>query len=228
MTVTSTSYPRLSRPFLFSLGCTSNFSVMPLKFIAALPFLSLTEQKQRREQTLAAIMNLPNEPKCTEAEGKTNSIELRVSSRRQRSIELRKLGAKIPQIQERIFEETGVMWSYMTIRRDLSSVTAAEELDELRRQQDADIAFEQDRKVRLEYRDRQIERLMPRKSLDIEVNVATKVEVQKNVTVTQLLQRYQQFISGTIKTNDICSNNPEQPVPAEAAADTQATGISVT
>ena len=108
------------------------------------------------------------------------SFELKVANRRRRIIELRCLGYKIPQIREKLAEE-GKTWSEFTIKSDLSSITAEEVLEELIRQQCADIALAENRKDKLEYRDRQIERLIPRKSAQTEVNVG--VNAVPKVTV---------------------------------------------
>ena len=76
-----------------------------------------------------------NVQKCPEIEEKNrvSSLELKIEARRHRIIELRKLGLKIPEIQRLIAEETGVWWNEKTIRRDLCSITAKEELEELNR-----------------------------------------------------------------------------------------------
>jgi hypothetical protein len=116
------------------------------------------------------------------AESKVNhspSFGLKVANRRRRIIELRCLGYKIPQIKEKLAEE-GQVWSEFTIKSDLRSLSAEEVLEELNRQQCADIALAENRKDKLEFRDRMIERLMPRKSTQTEVNVGL---AQPKVTV---------------------------------------------
>jgi|WetSurMetagenome_2_1015567.scaffolds.fasta_scaffold186721_2 hypothetical protein len=108
------------------------------------------------------------------------SHKLKVAKRRRRVCELRCLGYKIPQIKEKLLEE-GQAWSEDTIKRDLKSEEAEETLSELVRLQYADIALCESRKVKLEYRDRMIERLLPRKSAQTEVNVG--VNSMPKVTV---------------------------------------------
>jgi hypothetical protein len=120
-----------------------------------------------------------NPLKSAESQKTRSSHKLKVAKRRHRVIELRCLGYKIPQIKEKLAEE-GQDWSEDTIKRDLRSEDAEETLSELTRQQFADIALCESRKVKLEYRDRLIERLMPRKSPETEVNISTvpKVSVE--------------------------------------------------
>ncbi len=157
--------------------------------LPALPFLDLEAQRLRRERSLAIVVKLENELKCAEKEDKPghgSTFELKVAARRRRVIELRKLGYKILDIQRRIADETGVTWSEATIKRDLQSITAEEELEELKRQQDADIALEEDRKVRLEYRYRQIEQLTPRKNPEVHVNIAQQVKVEGTEVMVDL------------------------------------------
>ena len=133
--------------------------------LPALPFLSLEQQQERRIRGAAVLLNLENGLKRAESEHKSSGLELQIASRRRLVIEYKKIGLKIFEIQHAIAEKTGVTWSEHTIKRDLSSITAEEELEELMRQQNRDIALESDSKVRMEYRDRQIERLMPKRVL---------------------------------------------------------------
>jgi hypothetical protein len=149
--------------------------------LPALPFLDLEAQRERKSRSLAVMVtqNLAqNVRKCPEDEPKSCALELQIIARRRMVIEYKKLGLKIFEIQQAIFNKTGVMWSEKTIRRDLSSVTAEDELEELKRQQDRDIALESDSKVRMEMRDRQIERLMPRKSPEVQINTAVQVNAK--------------------------------------------------
>jgi DNA-binding transcriptional MerR regulator len=125
-------------------------------------------------------MDTENQLKSAEStKNQPTSHKLKVAKRRRRVCELRCLGLKIPQIKEMLSKE-GQNWSEDTIKRDLSSLQAQETLEELERQQLSDIAFAEDRKTKLEYRDRMIERLMPRKSPQTEVNVGL---AQPKVTV---------------------------------------------
>ena len=161
--------------------------------------------------------NSLNQPFKTEKRH-SEIFKQKVASRRQRELELRCLGYKIKQIQKQMGEEGSGWWDEDTIRADLKTVTAEEWRDELIRQQNADIALEDDRKVKLEYRDRMIERLTPRKSPDVSVQIANQVQVEKNVTVNQLLLRYQQFRRGRDGERTVCSNSSGQQVD-QAGAD---------
>lgn len=136
----------------------------------------------------------------------SGSFSLKVVNRRRRVFELRCLGYKIPQIKEKLAEE-GHFWSEDTIKSDLHSEDASAFLEELERQQFADIALEDDRKVKLEYRDRMIERLTPRKSPDVSVNIANQLQVEKDDTINQLLQHYQEFNRETNEERPVCSDN---------------------
>jgi len=102
------------------------------------------------------------------------SFKLKVTIRRGRIIELRMLGYKIPDIKNKLADE-GQFWSEDTIKNDLASSDASDFLQELKRQQAADIALCDDRQTRLEYRDREINRLSPRKSPENQVNVGVNV-----------------------------------------------------
>jgi DNA-binding transcriptional MerR regulator len=141
----------------------------------------------------------------------TRSFSLKVANRRRRVFELRCLGYKIPQIKEKLAEEKQFC-SEDTIKADLHSDDATAFLEELERQQFADIALEDDRKVRLEYRDRMIERLKPRKSPDVAVNIANQLQVEKDDTVNQLLRRYQELNQGSSETSSLCCDNSQEPI----------------
>ena len=150
----------------------------------------------------------------------TRSFSLKVANRRRRVFELRCLGYKIPQIKEKLAEENQ-FWSEDTIKADLHSDDATAFLEELERQQFADIALEDDRKVRLEYRDRMIERLKPRKSPDVAVSIANQLQVENDDTVNQLLRRYQELNQGSNETSSLCGDNCQEPV-HNTGADTKA------
>jgi len=141
----------------------------------------------------------------------SGSFSLKVANRRRRVFELRCLGYKIPQIKEKLAEEKQ-FWSEDTIKADLHSDDATAFLEELERQQFADIALEDDRKVRLEYRDRMIERLKPRKSPDVAVNIANQLQVEKDDTVNQLLRHYQELNQGSNETSSLCGDNSQEPI----------------
>jgi len=143
----------------------------------------------------------------------SRSFELRVSNRRRRVFELRCLGYKIPQIKEKLAEEKQ-FWSEDTIKADLRSDEASAYLEELQRQQFADIALEDDRKVKLEYRDRMIERFTPKKTPD----PAIVNTVNQQVTVKgqdNLLEEYADVISQAAEVNQsiptICTGEPVDP-----------------
>jgi len=201
-----------------------------MRDLPALPFLDLESQRLRREKNLGVLVgNSGNPPNITETSGNpphTDIFKQKIGARRQRVIELKKLGLKILQIQQKLADE-GQYWSYDTIKCDLKSITAEEELEELKRQQDADIALTDDRKVRLEYRDRQIERLTPRKSPEVQLSIANQIKVEeKNVTV--MLAEYEQLIeeAAGAKAGDLQKNNSGEPV-HKADSDAEASEISV-
>jgi hypothetical protein len=128
-------------------------------------------------------MSAKNQLKPAESKVKHSpSFGLKVANRRRRIIELRCLGYKIPQIKEKLAEE-GQLWSEFTIKSDLRSLSAEEVLEELNRQQCADIALAENRKDKLEFRDRMIERLMPRKSAQTEVNIGLNATPKVTVEI---------------------------------------------
>ena len=92
------------------------------------------------------------------------------------------LGYKIPQIKDVLAEE-GQVWSEDTIKSDLASLTAEETLEELKRQQCTDIALAKNRKDKLEYRDRMIERLTPRRTPETQVNVGVNMQPKVSVEI---------------------------------------------
>ena len=112
----------------------------------------------------------------------SESFKLKVANRRRRVIELRLLGYKIPQIKDVLAEE-GQVWSEDTIKSDLASLTAEETLEELKRQQCTDIALAKNRKDKLEYRDRMIERLTPRRTPETQVNVGVNMQPKVSVEI---------------------------------------------
>ena len=128
----------------------------------------------------------------------SSSFKLKVAARRRRIIDLRCLGYKIPDIKNKLAEE-GQFWSEDTIKTDLDSIDAQEYLQELKRQQAADIALCDDRQVRLEYRDREIDRLSPRKSPEVALNVNQQTTVNQP---TNLLEEYADAISQAAEVNE--------------------------
>ena len=128
----------------------------------------------------------------------SSSFKLKVAARRRRIIDLRCLGYKIPDIKNKLAEE-GQFWSEDTIKTDLDSIDAQEYLQELKRQQAADIALCDDRQVRLEYRGREIDRLSPRKSPEVALNVNQQTTVNQP---TNLLEEYANAISQAAEVNE--------------------------
>lgn len=192
----------------------------------ALPFLDLDAQRLRREKGFAILVKHGKKPLKTAEYRHSRAFQIKVEARRRKVCELRGLGLKIPQIKERLVEE-GEPWSEDTIKCDLKSDVAGEFLEELKRLQLLDIALCKNRKVRLEFRDRFIERESPKKGPDVAVNIANQIQVEKNVTVTQLLLRYQQFVQGSDEASVVCSNDSGQSVD-KAVADEKAKRILVT
>jgi len=160
---------------------------------------------------MASDVEKPLKP--AERQNHSRSFELKVASRRRRVFELRCLGYKIFQIKEKLADEKQ-FWSEDTIKADLRSGDAKAYLEELERQQFADIAMEDDRKVKLEYRDRMIERLTPKKTPD----PAIVNNVNQQVTVKgqdNLLEEYADVISQAAEINQsipaICTGESVDP-----------------
>jgi len=86
---------------------------------------------------------------------------LRIETRRRRVIELRCLGLTIPQISEKLRDE-GFRASEKTIWNDLHSSTVEDFVEELKRRQLADIALSEEYKTRLHFRDRLLDKLIPK------------------------------------------------------------------
>ena len=101
--------------------------------------------------------------------------------RRKRTIELSCKGLTIPQINNALHQED-FETSEHTVFDDLHSQTADEYKEELERQQRADITMAQkDLKLRLEYRDRMIDRLTPKRiEQKVEGGETFRVEIIDN------------------------------------------------
>ncbi len=101
--------------------------------------------------------------------------------RRKRTIELSCKGLTIPQINNALHQEH-FETSEHTVFDDLHSQTADEYREELERQQRADITMaKEDLKIRLEYRDRMIDRLTPKRiEQKIEGGETFRVEIVDN------------------------------------------------
>ena len=101
--------------------------------------------------------------------------------RRKRTLELHVKGLTIPQINKALHDEH-FETSEHTVFDDVHSQTADEYKEELKRQQRADITMaKDDLKVRLEYRDRMIDRLTPKKiEQKIESGENFRVEIVDN------------------------------------------------
>jgi hypothetical protein len=88
---------------------------------------------------------------------------LKQLQRRKRTLELHVKGLTIPQINKALLDEN-YETSEHTVFDDIHSSTAIEYREELERQQRCDITLAQkDLKLRLEYRDRMIDRLTPKR-----------------------------------------------------------------
>ncbi len=164
--------------------------------------LKITEEEDKKGQ------------KCLKLAEETvnhSIVDIKIASRRRRVFELRCLGLKIPQIVEKMAEE-GQLWSESTIKGDLRSDAALEFLEELQRQQLVDIALAKSRKLKLEYRDRMIERFWPRKSPEALFNVTNVVQMEQDVTINLLLERYQQFKRERNQGSAVCSNDSDKRV----------------
>src|SRR3990170_3679139 len=111
--------------------------------------------------------------KRKETERKPTAKQLQ---RRKRTLELHVKGLTIPQINKALHDEH-FETSEHTVFDDVHSQTADEYKEELERQQRADITMaKDDLKVRLEYRDRMIDRLTPKK-------IEQKIESGENFRV---------------------------------------------
>ena len=116
--------------------------------------------------------------KRKETERKPTAKQLQ---RRKRTLELHVKGLTIPQINKALHDEH-FETSEHTVFDDVHSQTADEYKEELERQQRADITMaKDDLKVRLEYRDRMIDRLTPKKiEQKIEGGGTFRVEIVDN------------------------------------------------
>ena len=96
-------------------------------------------------------------------------------TRRRRVFELRVIGLTIPQIQQKMTEEDFKV-SERTIWQDLRSDDVKEFTDELMRRQLADITLSDNISVRLNYRDRLLDKLLPKK-------VESKGEIEAGIII---------------------------------------------
>ncbi len=135
----------------------------------ALPFLTLEEQRERREKRFTVFVNNAEVSDNMENLGKpshTQTFQLKIAARRHRVYELHALGLKHLQIQEALAKE-GQFWSLEYNREDLRSETTEEKRQELERLQSWDIAMEEVRKVSWSFVFDLIEHFTPRKSPDV-------------------------------------------------------------
>src|ERR1700690_1470725 len=162
----------------------------------------------------------------------SSSFKIKVAARRRRVIELRMLGYKIPDIKSKLAEE-GQNWSEDTIKNDLASSDASDFLQELKRQQAADIALCDDRQVRLEYRDREIDRLSPRRSPEVALSVNQQTTVSQP---NSSLEEYFNAISQAAEVNQnipaICTgeqldSKETSPVDGQKRSDSKADAVSL-
>jgi hypothetical protein len=139
---------------------------------------------------------------------------MKEENRISRIFELRCLGYTIPQISDKLQEEsfkTG--YSERQVWRDLHSDEANRMAEEILRRQLMDIAIADDLKDRMFFRDKILSKIMPRK---IESRVESKSEVQLTVKrgeeIEELLEEYRELFDDTEdameSTEEDCAGEP--------------------
>ena len=123
-------------------------------------------------------------------------------TRRKRTIELSCNGLNVPQINKALHDE-GFQTSEHTVFDDLHSRTAEEYLEELKRQQLADITRAQDDyKTRLQYRGQMIEILSPRR-IEAKTEANGTIKFDMSTQINELIK-----IS---KIDDACKSSKSEP-----------------
>ncbi|HEY9753908.1 MAG TPA: hypothetical protein V6C97_01975 [Oculatellaceae cyanobacterium] len=140
----------------------------------------------------------------------------KLENRRRRVFELRCRGFTIPNICEKLREE-GFDVSERTVWEDLHSNQMQSFTEELLRRQFADMELSGSYRLKLEYRDRILDRLMPRKptnSASVDVNVNQQSGIS---SVTELLSRYDAVLNANsaaeAQKRDLRSNCSSEQVP---------------
>ena len=150
------------------------------------------------------------------------SKDPKVDLRRRRVFELRCRGFTIPAIYEKLREE-GIFACEKTIWSDLHSDQLQGFIEELLRRQFADMELSGSYKLKLEYRDRILERMMPSKpenSLTVNVNSQSNTKV-----VSDLLAEYREVIAeAAASSGDISEHNSSEPLDP-SKTDTKASKI---
>lgn len=134
------------------------------------------------------------------------SKDPKVDVRRRRVFELRCRGLTIPAIYEKLREE-GIFACEKTIWSDLHSDQLQGFIEELLRRQFADMELSGSYKLKLEYRDRILDKMMPSKPENsLTVNVTS--QSQSNVkVVSDLLAEYREVIAETAASSRHLSAN---------------------
>jgi len=140
----------------------------------------------------------------------------KLETRRRRVYELRCRGFTIPNICEKLREEQ-VFVSERTVWEDLHSNQMLSFVEELLRRQFADMELSGSYKLKLEYRDRILDRLLPRKpenNVSVDVNVNQQASIS---SVSELLAEYDTILNaeanaGASKRN-LHPDDPEEQVP---------------
>jgi hypothetical protein len=133
-------------------------------------------------------------------------------ARRHRTIELNQLGLKHQDTLATLTKEN-IKSSLHTISDDLGSCTTDEYRAELERQQKADISLSKDPRLRMEYRDRLIDRLTPRRTeTKIDGNLNLEQRVVNNLDINEELKLIDEAISRNSENEDILADSSEQPM----------------
>ena len=140
------------------------------------------------------------------------SPKVKETARRKRVLELRTRGLTIEGIKEVLKTQDGIDVAYITVKRDLQSVQANEFSDELVRQQLADITTSNEPRLRLEFRDRILDKIIPRRA-KIQQNIKQEVsgDLKVGADIDQLIAQYSSVIEN-VANRDLQKNNPREQV----------------
>lgn len=117
------------------------------------------------------------------------------------------LGLSAEETREYIFRTKQVMMGLATVYRHRHSLTAQQIIDELMRKQMRDIAKEDNSDVRMKYRDKLLEKLLPKR---LEMYSQHEERVDVDVNIQALLERYEGIVERASNRNLRKNNSIQQ------------------
>lgn len=127
-------------------------------------------------------------------------------------------GATAEETKKHLQDAFGLSPNLNTIYAHRKSITTAQVVDELLRQQERDITKEPNSKIRMEYRDRLLDKLMPLKQEIITKNLTVN-KTSVEINVSDMLKQYEDLLEETALLEN-CAPQPLHPTQANHKAGT--------